>query len=371
MAHAAAVAAGLYTHNMMMPMTSAFWVTALVWRAGRAQWRWLATAHVLAGLAYAPWMMRLWQQASGESHLWIAELVRNDSGLDLVWATLKAFTIGGPLPDYLAFPVPRGGTSLALLVFLGAVLAAFWTAARGARDRGAAVHGRSVAVLLIFIAWPILFLLAYSSAIQPLYVAARYDLPGLPAYLLLCAVGLDALTLSFQRRGRAAGLLVPAAVVLLIAIVLEPKVMLPNLNEQEMASSRLANALERWAQPNDALIALDFTEPLATYAVFLSGMPVHVRRFPQTALHHLDEHTFNHRVASSQSAFRQEADALAAMFQGRRIWLIQGSFYATGAATGYERLRLLLTNELHRHRPAHGEAATFLRAMSMDLLEPQ
>ena len=372
LAHAVSVAGGLYTHNMMLPVASAFWAAALVLRLKPRQWRMLGLAYVAVGAAYVPWTVRVWQQAAGDSHAWIADLIRGISSGKLVLATLEAFSPGGFLPGYIEFPARSGTAPWAFLIYslLGLFAAIAGTRAT-TRPGMSRLPATSVGVLVTLTAAPILFLLAYTWFIKPLYVIGRYDVPALPMYLLLMATGLYALTARLRAISRVAAL-VPACVVVIVAVAaLTPKLALGNTAYPEHASVRLGGMFQTWAKPGDVVVALDITGTLASYVAARLGNGLTVQHYPAVSLHQLGQSALNHRVMTQESSFRAEAAALAAGLRGRRVWVVGNDIYENEAASGYPRLKLLLMKELAQHTVRHDQGAAIPRQMYVALLEPR
>jgi uncharacterized membrane protein len=371
LAHAGSLTAGLYTHNMMLPVTCAFWAAALAHRLEWRQWRMLGVAHLIAGAAYMPWTIRLWQQVAGDSHAWIADLIRGASGRALVLGSLEAFSPGGLMPGYLEFPATRGTEPWAFLIYgtfaVFVVIAGIRALVRPATSDAPAA---SLLVLLIFTAAPLLFLLAYTWREKPLYLVGRYDLPALPPDLLLMAIGLHSLTLRLRVAGRVAALLPAFAVAIVAVAALTPKLALGNSAVPQHPSVRLAAMLQRWAEPGDVIVALDVTGTLASYAAARSGT-LTVKRFPAASLSHLGEAALNDVVTKHESSFRQEAAALAGMLRDRRAWLVGTDIYQDETARGYPRLKLLLMSELRHHTPRRDQRTAGVGDMYVAVLEPR
>ncbi len=372
LAHAVSVAGGLYTHNMMLPVASAFWAAALVLRLTPAQWRRLGLAYAAVGAAYVPWTVRVWEQAAGDSHAWIAHFFRDISSGKLVLATVEAFSPGGVLPEYIDFPARLGTAPWAFLLSSLLGLFAGIAGIRATTRPGMSRPPRtSMGVLLTLTAAPMVFLLAYTWLIKPLYVVGRYDVPALPMYLLLMAIGLQELTARLRAVNRVAAL-VPACVVVIVALAaLTPKLALGNTAYPEHASVRLGGMFQTWAKPGDVVIALDITGPLASYVVTRFGQGLTMHPYPAVSLHNLGPSELNHRVMTQESSFRAEAANLAAGLRGRRVWLIGTDIYEDEAASGYPRLKLLLMKELPQHTGRQGPGAARPPGMYVALLEPQ
>ena len=370
-AHGASVVCGLYTHNMMIPIMGAFWPAAVILTPPRARWKALAVTQALAAVAYLPWLPRLWQQAGGDSHYWIAELMREASLIELVLGTVEAFDIGGRLPAHLEFPGDAPMASLAMLFFGIAGLMAVVGEYRAAPQTDERTLLKRTGVLILFAVWPILFLIGYSWLNKPLYVVGRYDLPGHAPYLLLIGVGIHALVVRLRNYGRAIALIPILVLLALTASALTPKIVLGNRHADQHASTRLAGLLQAHATSTDRVIALDISAPLATYAVMRSGLPLTTVPFPNERLHNLDEASLNRRVASRLPDFRQQAKALAGMVQQRRIWLVESPIYGDLAqpSHGYEVLKQLLMSELKHHQSPHVQRMA-TKLLTAVLLEP-
>jgi hypothetical protein len=370
--HAASVAAGLYTHNMMVPVAGAFWVAALVLQLQSRQWRMLVLASVAVGAAYVPWTVRVWQQAAGDSHAWIADLIRGLSGGKLVLATVEAFSPGGFLPGYVEFPDWPGTAPWAFLIYSVLGFFAAMAGTRAVTRPGMSqVPATSAGVLVIFTAAPILFLLAYTWWIKPLYVIGRYDVPALPTYLLLMAIGLHALTARLRAVSRVAALVLSCVVLIVAAAALTPKLALGNTAYPEHASVRLGDLFQTRTRPGDVVVALDITGPMASYVAARVGNGLTVHDFPAASLYQLGPSALNHRVMTQEFSFRAEAAALAAGLRGRRVWVVGNDIYEDEAASGYPRLKLLLMKELPQHTVQRVQGAAVPRQMYIALLEPR
>jgi 4-amino-4-deoxy-L-arabinose transferase-like glycosyltransferase len=160
--HGACLLAGLYTHNMMIPMVGAFWVSALLLSPPRQRWVELAVVHATAALAYAPWIPQLVDQAAGDAHLWIAHMVRGVSPFALVIGSMEGFNLGGRWPDHLNFPNNPQTAPWSALFFLAAACMAVVAARPASGNPPLPPFRRSLALLLVFAAWPIAFLVLYS-----------------------------------------------------------------------------------------------------------------------------------------------------------------------------------------------------------------
>lgn len=371
-AHGLSVAAGLYTHNMMIPMVGAFWAAAVVLGAPRARWRGLALAHALAVVAYGPWLPRLWQQAGGDSHRWIADLMREGSLMGLVLGTVEAFDIGGRLPGHLEFPANPATAPLAVLFFGVAGLMAIFGEHHAAPATSSGALLKRTGVLLLFTAWPLLFLVGYSWLNKPLYVVGRYDLPGHTSYLLLMGVGINALVIRLRDYGRAAARIPVLVLLVLTTAALTPKLTLGNRGADGHASARLATAFKAHSKPTDLVVALDISGPLASYAVLHAGVPLETAKFPGERLHNLDEPSLNRRVQARLVEFRQQAKSLAGVARGRRVWLVESPIYGdlSNPSHGYEVLKRLLMAEL-AHREAAEAPPKVADQVSVMLLEPE
>ncbi len=355
-AHGLSVVAGLYTHNMMIPMVSAFWVAAVILGAPRARWRALALTHALAAVAYLPWLPRLWQQAEGDSHHWIADLMGEGSLIGLVLGTVEAFDIGGRLPGHLEFPGNPVVAPLAVLFFGVAGLMAIVGEHQAAPGDGSGALLTRTGVLLVFATWPILFLIGYSWLNKPLYVVGRYDLPGHTPYILLMGVGIHELVIRLNEYGRAAARIPMLVLLVLMVSALTPKLTLGNSQADQHASARLAAQFKAQSTPTDLVIALDISGPLASYVVMHAGVSLETAHFPDERLHNLDEASLNRKVASRMVEFRRQAKTLGGVALGRRVWLLESPIYGdlSNPSHGYEVLKRLLMTELTHREVTQG-----------------
>ncbi len=370
-AHGVFVVAGLYTHNMMIPVVGAFWASALIFRLPRARWIELAAVHTLAAGAYAPWIPRLLDQAASHTHDWIVEFFRDVSVPGLVLSSMEAFNPGGWWPEHLNFPANLQTPPWSAMFFAAAGLMALFAGLRARRE--SPDFARALGVLLVFAAAPIAFLLVYSVLETPLYLVGRYDLPAQPTYLLLMGVGVHELVRRGARFGRVGAVLpvVPLAAIVVLAIV--PKLALGNAEAPRHRSQRLAAELAAWGSREDVVVALDISEHLASYVLQQAGLPLTFAKFPRERLDHLDRAALDREVRTNLPAFRGEAAALAVHAKGRRIWLIESPIYddLEKPRTPYESLKQALLTELRQHLVRTAPPGPTLYQLHAWLLDPQ
>lgn len=264
--HGLVCALSFYTHNLLVPLTAAFWLAAWVQRADRRAWRSMLVTHAVALALFAPWIATLAGQAASGQERWIVKFWQGYPPALAIPRSLLAFGVGGPIPIIIAWPSPAAG-----IVWLSGAwfaVVAFFAFSFGWRSEA---DRRALGTLLVFLLFPLIGLWLVSALVRPLYVVGRYDLPALPAFLGLMGMGIDGLQRSpLGLRGRRAlvpSFLAPVILVTILAVggyiprwrtIAEPDAR-PN--------RRRADLLARVVRPVDLLVAHDLA---ASNVLFLT-----------------------------------------------------------------------------------------------------
>ena len=124
--HALFVAAGMYAHNLMMPVTAAYWLSALLMRFGWRQLLAMAAAHATAlVLALPVIILALRQESTSGGMQWIEKFWRATPPILAVPKSLEALGLGGAMPSYICtapLTAPLQWFSIALMVAAGIAL---------------------------------------------------------------------------------------------------------------------------------------------------------------------------------------------------------------------------------------------------------
>lgn len=239
----------LYTHNYGLFIASGVALALpLCRRATGAAWRPLLLAHLVIAAGYLPWLVHLLgSQVHIPGLVWIppptlAEL----PGTLLCFLGLHYFARTGALAG-----LGYGGLALTVLPVCGVLLLALGGAWRERRQE--AEEAGAVALLVGVLVGGVVVPFALSYVLKPLYVAWRYSILALPAFLLLLGLGLQRLRVP----RRAAGYGLALLVVLQLTAWGHQQILTVKSESRELARAILTQAPERCTvvatSPNAAL----------------------------------------------------------------------------------------------------------------------
>lgn len=363
--YAILLAAGFYTHNLLLSTAALHWVIAAILsktcapspiaNSSRAPspiatpsrrrpsrvWLFLLASQAAAFAVYAPWVMVLTQQPYGEQSKWIARFWQQDPPVLAIPRSLLAFGIGGKIPSYIAW----APTTIEIVV-----LSAFWSAFLAvlafvaARDGRILTHGsrlanerdespiavaRSLAVLVLMTLGPLVGLWLVSALVRPAYIVGRYDLPALPAFLGVMGLGVHALQIAVRR---AAPSWVAWGIPLVVVSVLLAGGVLPRYREDlgrpPDHSDRVRAALvARRATPEDLVISVDLAASSVLFRSRASGISARQATFPREILAHWGWFNVEDAFERGRDTLVAEAEAAIADHErahgGRgRIWIL-------------------------------------------------
>jgi len=305
-AHAALLAAGLYTHNYFLFMAPVAPIAALLapGRLGRARaFAFAAAASLAAALVYAPWIPVLIAQAQSGVGAWIAPFWEATPPALALVRSFEVMGVGGSYPRYLFE-----------LGSLGAVVPAplLWLVAR------VAAAGLAIVRLATFTALPLALAWAASFAIAPIYLVGRYEMVAFTGYALLVARGFAAL----RDRSRALGAVAAVTWLALAALTLGPAfAQPPRAFEREVAAW-----IGETARDGDAIVFPGYTRTVSEYYLRRWNAAGDRYSFPAEVATHLG--WFDATAAESDAAeARAEAESLArslapVLARGGRVVLV-------------------------------------------------
>ncbi len=320
--HGAALLLAIYTHNLALPFIAAFWGATALRAPGRRAWGWMTGVHgALAGL-YAPWIGVVIRQANGDAHGWIALYWSQLGQISWIPRSLEIFAVGGAIPEYLPLASPPAAIRA---LAIGVIVVAAIGVLRGAPGPKRPPTGAR-GPLLVFLVWPLLFLLLYSNLKAPLYLVGRYDLPAWPAFALLFGLGLDAM-----RRRAPAGLRRPIMVGLIglglgLGGTAHRKTLArPAFFAPPGTDSRAGEILERYASERDLVVCTGFTTSRIWLQVIRRSLEIEVATFPGSLRDHVGWYDPKADLVGGSETLRADAEAILGRLEedrgAPRIWV--------------------------------------------------
>ena len=310
-----------YTHNYGMFLLVPIAVAVALHRL-RVQLA--ATCAVLVGIAYLPWAPVLAQQIGTGAAQWAERIWRQTPPSAALLKSLGAFSIGGAAPPYVPLgSQPRWVHAVAYVAFGALALRALFSR-DGQRRNAQLVAG----YLILLLGVPYLISFAV-----PIYVAGRYDVVGLPLFLLLCAAGAEGLR---RRKAFAAGVVV----VVLAGMSLSAYY----TQEPLRGARRQASAIVANSGPDDVVLAMGFARNSVEYYVREASGGVRFHSFPSSLDVHrgwLDER----QVESSQAAATDAAHVAERLADrhrpGGRLWIVHSGLLGDAATVLLARVNLM------------------------------
>lgn len=360
-AHAALLAAGLYTHNYFLFVGPVAPIAALLapGRLGRARALAFATAaSFAAALAYAPWIPVLIAQTQSGVGAWIAPFWAATPPAFALVRSFEVMGVGASYPRYLfelgslgaTVPLPWLWTAARVVgAALAIVALALATEALRRRDeRDAFVR------VAVFTALPLALAWAASFALQPIYLVGRYEMVAFTGYALLLARGFGALA---DRSGVAATIAATAWIALAALTIGASFVQPPRTFEREVAAW-----LGETARDGDAIVFPGYTRTVSEYYLRRSNAAGERHSFPAEVATHLG--WFDAAAAEANAAgMRAEAESLARSLaplveRGGRVVLVAD--WRGAAPRSFESLRDALVSALGEPMPVGAaEGPTF------------
>lgn len=307
--------AALWTHNVALWLVAGVSAAFLsIARDRVSQARWLV-AHGVAALLYLPWLAVLIAQTQrqGEVLAWFAERWQARSLVRHLVDSLLSFALG-PYPGHLAITSPVRGAALASA---GAVAIAGYAAMR-MRERA------PVRLVAIAFAVALVLSLAYSAGVQPVHIAGRTDQALLPLFVILLALGIEAIRPVLLGRCVLVLFLV-GALAMLVAYY---------GNGAKSGSRKWLSALIAEAHAGDVVVATGLTHPELQYALRRAGIPARLESFPRSVA--------DHPGYVNYDALRAQPEQLAIDAH------ILGTFCEDAVAHGDRAFVVLVPGDIHR-----------------------
>jgi hypothetical protein len=296
-----------FTHNVaLFGVASTALATLLFLEGRRARATW-SLVHAGVGLLYLPWFFVVLSQLAQQSVVlaWFTPHWQDQSALWHVADSIAALTTGA-FPNWMGLSSPWSARlPSAAVALLLAASAAF--ALR--RERVARIFALSA---LGFV----LLCVAYSAAVQPIFIPGRTDRALLAPLLFLVAVHVD---LEPGRRARTAG--VAAWGLLCLALLLYQYGAAP-----KSAAAPVWAALGESVQPGDVVVSAGLAAGQAAYVHHRSHTRSVFEFFPVSAGRHVGYTSFR-TLQRQREALRAEARAsasrwAAALGSSGRLWLV-------------------------------------------------
>ena len=297
-----------YTHNVaLIGVASTALVTLLFLESRRDRWTWILV-HAGVGLLFLPWFLIVMAQIANQSIVlaWFTPHWEEQGALLQVADSIAALTTG-PFPNWMGLSSPWSARIPSVAV---ALLLAVSGAMALRREEAARIFGLSS---LSFV----LLSVAYSAAVQPIFIPGRTDCALLVPLLFLVSVHVDR---EPWRRVRTA--VVAAWGVLCLALVFyqyaEP---------QKSAAAPVWTALAERVQPGDVVVAAGLGAGQASYVHRRSRTRSVFEFFPASAGRHVGYTSFR-ALRQGRNALRKEARSSASRWaallgsSSGRLWLV-------------------------------------------------
>ncbi len=333
LAHGALIVAALYTHNIFLFAVPAFWAGAAILGFDRRQGRRLALAHAVAALLYLPWLLATLRVQEQGALTWLAEGWAEANPLLLLPDSIQALAVGARLPQFVR--MARVPTALAVLGFLWMIAVLVAAGLVGAR-RTAMETGREDRRRVLFLAAgtliPLLLLLLYSLAIEPIYVVGRYDTLVYPALLGVLGVGCARLAGRPARRGGGIAvsiglLMVPLGITgLCVGLRLLPLAE----NQPHQPQQARGKVLKDYVRPGDLIVCLGLEGAKILYQMRRHAIPGTLLTYPLATHNHLG-YFDPEGAATDPDLLARDAEAILEAFRagdgaeeapGRRLFLV-------------------------------------------------
>ena len=297
-----------YTHNVaLFGVASTALVTLFFLEGHRARLTW-SLVHAGVGLSFLPWFLIVMTQLAKQSTVlaWFTPHWEAQGSLLHVADSIAALTTG-PFPNWMGISAlwneRMPSVAVALLLTLSGAIAL-------RRECVARIFGLSS---LCFV----LLCVAYSAAVQPIFIPGRTDHALLVPLVFFLSVHVDR---EPWRRVRTA--VVTAWGILCLALVL-----LQPAAEHKSTAAPVWAALAQQVRPGDVVVAAGLGAGEASYAHRRSRTPAPFEIFPASAGKHVGYTSFR-ALRQGRSALQEEARSSAsrwaAALEGTsgRLWLV-------------------------------------------------
>jgi uncharacterized membrane protein len=273
-----AAAVCMWTHNYGLFVITALPVAWWVLEPAKARSiRSLCWALALGGILYLPWLPAVRLQLGSPVADFIRPLFERQHVATTIPLAFLNLTAGSQYPDYLyslsnTWSAPWFGITWLILVSLLSLSALVRDPRR--------VHGATLVLTLA----PLLFALATSLFVKPIFLLGRYEIVVFPFLVLFIARGLawssNAVTV---RAARSFGLILFALFITLAVIQIESyRKQAPN-----RIAERIAHAIGDVAQPGDRVIVTGLVRAPVEYYLGRIGAAVSLHSFPTSGSQHL------------------------------------------------------------------------------------
>lgn len=371
--------AGLYTHDLFMMYLPLLLVAATIVGTSWCAFRRLLVAEIAAAACYSPWLGFVTGQPKSQALAWVAATWARVNPAMLIPQSLEVFGIAPQLPPYLR-PVPQQPAfqllsvtwSVALAAVILTQLVRLWC---NAETRYSA---RRILALVFLLVAPLLVVLGYSLALQPIYVVGRYDIIALPAWCALAGIATAWITNIGRRR------LVPWLIATCLAAVMiwANVVLIRPLPRQGKFTTQRGQALAAGAKQQDLVLCFNQEGAKIATQMMLRGIDADLMTFPVGTRRHMGWIDPADMDPSSRERLRADAQRILGQFAGsspryHRVWLMLDPFWnykpRPGEPANYsaEIANLFFTEAARAGlRPAtEGLDADFLRKHSIFVLE--
>ena len=309
----------LWTHNYSLFLLPVLPLVCLV-AGGSHRCRLAAKALSASGLAFAlyiPWFLIARQHAALGIADWIVPFWLKIPPMAAIPRSLEVFGFGGLYPSnlsYLGTATPLRLVSLPLTaVLLTAAGLCRWSPTSSQAD------GRPAkALLLAFVALPLVGAWVSSLLFEPLYMVGRYDTIVLPVFLIVFAVGIDCV---YRWRPIAGS----AALALTAALGIQTHwTSLSGPVPDDMGRIAAYN-LASEAAVSDPIIATGYRRLVVAYYLDRLDHRMEIRSYPPEVGEHPGWYSAA-RLLSDRTRLAREAQQLSESVQrdaaGRRLWLL-------------------------------------------------
>jgi len=339
--HGLALFAGMYTHNLMVPLIVGFWIATAMARAPLRVWIALALIHTLTVVAYFPCLLLMLGQVRGSGGTgWIKVLWDQYPPWLAMPRSWVAMGLAGAMPPLAQSHWPLlAWRFTTFVVMIVAAALAFWPSRTADPNppTGWREFGRHRGLILVFALWPLLVLFGYSLVRQPIYVVGRYDILAQPAYLALLACGLSRLHGALGRNSQAWGRPLKFAfagfVLMLPTVNVVGRWVLPDEQLSQPRHTLRGALLQELAAPHDLVVCLGLEGAGTKYQVLRGQIPVEVITFPRDTLSHLG--WIASGAALDAQMPQQPAEAAAIFDQASRagcqhVWVVLDQYAYDG-----------------------------------------